>query len=97
MEFFVVDALDLESRWEAVMAVWQGTAAKDVDLRLDRDGRTLGDAVNINTIVVNQEGVLSVGKATCLLVWVEAKTGERVRIKRSTNKMSEQRGWHTLK
>jgi hypothetical protein len=62
MEFFVVDALDFETWWEAKMTVWERSSAKDVDLRLDWEGWTFGDAEEVDTIVAGEERVVTMGE-----------------------------------
>jgi hypothetical protein len=74
MELFMVYALHLEPWREAIVSIWQRSAAEDVDLGLDGNGGAFGDAIEVLAVVVNEEWVVTVGKAASLLVWVKAVT-----------------------
>jgi hypothetical protein len=71
MKFFVVDALHFEARWEAEMAVWKGTTAKNVDLWLDRQCRTFRNAEEVDAVVTCKEGVVTMGKTARCFFGIE--------------------------
>ena len=74
MELFVVNALDFEAWWKAEVAFWDRAASKNMDLRLHRDCWTLGNAVEVDAIVVGEEGVVTVSETTGCFFAVEAGT-----------------------
>ena len=72
MELFVVNTLDLETWREAKVTFRNGPTSKDMDLWLHRDCWTLGDAVEVDTVVMGEERVVAVSKTTCCFFAVEA-------------------------
>jgi len=74
MELFVIDALDFEARWEAKVAFWDRAASKNMDLWLHRDCWTLGNAVEVDAVVVGEKRVVTVSEATGCFFAVEAGT-----------------------
>jgi hypothetical protein len=72
MELGVVDALDLEARRKLVVAIRHFPTAQYMDLRLDWNCRTLGDTVDIDAVMRDQEWIYAMRKAAGLFVRVEA-------------------------
>jgi len=86
MELFVVNTLDFEARWEAKVAFWNRTASKNMDLRLHRDCWTLGNAVEVDAVVVGEKRVVAMSKTTGCFFAVEAGTKlDQTRISISSN------------
>ncbi len=72
MEVGMVNSFYLESWGELIMAFWHFSTAKDMDLWLNWNCRTIWKAINIHTVMGSEEGVNTVCKATGYLVRVEA-------------------------
>lgn len=74
MELFVIDALDFEARRKAEVTFRNGPAPKDVHLWLYWDCWPLGDAVEVDAVVMGEERVVAVSETTCCFFAVEAGT-----------------------
>jgi len=72
MEFFMIDALDFETWREAKVTFRNGPASKNMDLWLYWDCWTLGNAVEVDAIVVGEKRIVTVSEATRCFFAVEA-------------------------
>jgi len=71
MELFVVNTLDFEARWEAKVAFWDRATSKNMHLWLHRDCWTLGNAVEVDAIVVGEKRVVTVSETAGCFFAVE--------------------------
>ena len=74
MELFVIDALDFEAWREAEVAFWDRATSKNMDLGLHRDCWTLGNAVEVDAVVVGEKRVVAVSKTTGCFFAIETGT-----------------------
>jgi hypothetical protein len=72
MEVVVVNPFDLESWWELIVIFGHFPPAQDVNLRLYWYCRPIRKTIVVDSIVGRQEGISTVGKATCSLIWIES-------------------------
>lgn len=67
MKLLMVNSLYFETRRERVVVVRYGATTEDMDLWLNRNGGSLGNAIDADTIMRCEERVSSMGEPSCRL------------------------------